>query len=54
MSRTHFSNKHRLVMAGVAVAVVLLILCLLSSNVFSFVTIDKADADTLELLHVVS
>ncbi|XP_014094596.1 venom acid phosphatase Acph-1 isoform X1 [Bactrocera oleae] len=53
MSRTHFSNKHRLAMAGAAVAVVLLLLCLLNSNVFSFVSIDKADADTLELLHVV-
>ncbi|XP_054731873.1 venom acid phosphatase Acph-1-like isoform X2 [Anastrepha obliqua] len=53
MSRTHFSNKHRLAMTGAVVAVVFLILCLLSSNVFSFVPIEKADADTLELLHVV-
>uniref|UniRef100_W8BS13 Venom acid phosphatase Acph-1 n=1 Tax=Ceratitis capitata TaxID=7213 RepID=W8BS13_CERCA len=53
MSRTHFSNKHRLAMTGAVVALIFFIFCLLSTNVFTFVAIDKADADTLQLLHVV-
>ncbi|XP_067647607.1 venom acid phosphatase Acph-1-like isoform X2 [Eurosta solidaginis] len=55
MSRIHFTQKQWLaIMAGALLVLIFIIVCLFSTNVFSLVatSIDKADADTLELLHV--